>query len=344
VKIPSRSENIWDMRAVLKLFFFCTLIVILEIGVYSARWAFLVSAIGVCFGVILIPVLDSMEVRFKTPRSLNAAIIVLSFISVFGFLGFLLFDLFSEQLASALRNMPQIVDRASVKISEILARYPWISSQFDQMNLTATLKELTQRISHGVWLGGSLVVGLIAASVIGLYTAMSPTYYFEGLLSFIPIRHREGTEKLLGEIAANLRRWFVSQLLAMTIVGVATTLVLWIIGVDYWFLFGLLAGLLDVVPYIGPTLPLTAVLLVNLAIAPWKIPLVVLAFISIHQFENNIVVPMIFRYRMKFPPVLLISTMLIMGSVFGVMGLLLTPGLFTVLHTVVEHYRNNLSR
>ena len=127
----------------------------------------------------------------------------------------------------------------------------------------------------------------------------------------------------------------------MTIVGVATTLVLWIIGVDYWFVFGVMAGLLDVVPYLGPILPLAAVLIVNIAIDPEKIPWIIFAFIAIHQFENNFIVPLIFKYRMHFPPALLIATMLIMGSLLGVMGLIFTASLFSILQTIYVHYRKS---
>jgi predicted PurR-regulated permease PerM len=208
------------------------------------------------------------------------------------------------------------------------------------MGLAATIKDLAQQATRGVWIGGSFFAGVIVSCVIGLYLAISPTYYFLGLISFIPNQHRDSCEKLLCEIALNLRRWFGAQLLAMTIVGAATTVVLWAIGVDYWLLFGLLAGLLDFVPYLGPTLPLTAVLLVNIAIAPWKIPLVIAAFVGIHQFENSVVVPLIFKYRMKFPPALLIAAMLVMGNLFGVIGLLLTPSFFSVFQTVVLHFRN----
>ncbi len=344
MKVCSESKVQWNKKSILILFFLCTLILIFEITVYFARWALLISFVGVGFGVILTPILQSMHSRMKTPRALNAALLTFGFLLLIGSFGFLIVDLLTEQLTTAANSIPQLADKITIRLSEILRQYPWVSSQVDQMGLAATIRDLAQRATHGVWIGGSFFVGVTVACVIGLYVAISPVYYFEGLLSFIPKRHRDFTAKVLCEIAVNLRRWFGAQLLAMTIVGVATTVVLWAIGVDYWLLFGLLAGLLDFVPYLGPILPLTAVLFVNIAIAPWKIPLIIAAFIAIHQFENSVVVPLIFKYRMKFPPALLIAMMLVMGNLFGVIGLLLTPSFFSVFQAIILYFRNEVGR
>ncbi len=306
---------------------------------YSVRYNLFVIAAGVGIGAILTTVLDGLHDRLKTPRLLNAFFLIFAIIILFGTLGFFLFDLLADQVSSAIANQPQITAQATKKVAEILVRYPWIAVQFGQFDFGSALQNLVQRLSHGLSLGGTFVASTIISLAIGVYIAMNPVYYYDLALALVPENRRGDLGDLLLKISVNLRKWLFSQLLAMSTVGVATTFALWLIGVDYWFLFGVLSGLLDVVPYLGPIIPLTGLLVVNIAISPEKIPWIICAFIVIHQFENNFVVPLIFKYRMHFPPALLISTMIILGSLLGVLGLIVTPVLFSILQTTFIHYR-----
>ena len=333
----------WSQKSVLRAFFVCTLIVVFECIAYSVRSGIFVALIGVGLGVVITPVLDFLHTRFKTPRILNAVVFIVSTLTFAGVTGFFLFDLLADQVSAAMASEPQIVAKATAKVGELFGRYPWIPNQISQLNIGSGLQNIAQQFAHGLWLGGTLVAGVIVSAVIGIYIAMNPNFYVDSVLSLMPVPHREDIHQLLQEIAVNLRKWFGAQLLAMFIVGLATTLVLWLIGFDYWFLFGVLAGALDVVPYLGPIIPLSALIVVNLANDPEKIPWIIGAFILIHQFENNVSVPLIFKYRMKFPPAILIATMLLTGTLFGLIGLILTPAFFSVFQTILIHYKTSSS-
>jgi len=336
----ARSDGCeWNQKSVLRAFFVCTLIVVFECIAYSVRSGIFVALIGVGLGVVITPVLDFLHTRFKTPRILNAVVFIVSTLTFAGVTGFFLFDLLADQVSAAMAKEPQILAKATARVAEFFGRYPWVPHQIAQLNIGSRLPNIAQQFAHGLWLGGTLVAGIIVSIVIGIYIAMNPSFYVDGALSLVPGTRREDVHQLLQEIAVSLRKWLGAQLLAMLIVGLATTLILRLIGVDYWLLFGVLAGLLDVVPYLGPIIPLAALIVVNLANDPEKIPWIVGAFILIHQFENNVSVPLIFRYRMKFPPAILIATMLITGKLFGVIGLILTPAFFSVFQTIFIHYK-----
>jgi predicted PurR-regulated permease PerM len=106
MKVNSKSDSQWSRKGVLILFFLCTLVLIFEMSVYFARWSLLVSLVGVGIGVILTPILESMRLRMKTPRALNAALLAFGFLLLIGFLGFFIVDLLAEQLAAAATTMP----------------------------------------------------------------------------------------------------------------------------------------------------------------------------------------------------------------------------------------------
>jgi predicted PurR-regulated permease PerM len=319
-----------DRQKLLKVFFFASLILAGEVLLFSIRWIVAIALLGIGIGVIFSPGFDFLHRKWKFPRVVSnaaAGLAVLVFIIV---AGFIFFDLVTDQVNSIAQKMPQLLELAVQRAASFSTKYPWIENVLATVRQQVSIQNVAQQILQGFKLGTAAIATVVFVFVIAVYVAINPTYYYEGILSLTPQRYRMGTAKSLAEIATNLRKWFQSQLLAMAIVGLLTSIALRIIGVEYWLLFGILTGLLDIIPYIGPTIPAAGAILVTFASNPEKLPWIIGAYVLIHQTENNIVVPNIMKHRMHFPPVPLMIAMLAMGSWFGVLGLLLTPGLFTV--------------
>jgi predicted PurR-regulated permease PerM len=323
-----------EKQKLLPVFFFATLIIAGEVALFSVRWIVVIALLGIGIGVIIAPGFNFLHRKWKFPRFISNAAAGLAILTIVLLGGYLFFDLVTDQVDSITQKMPVLLELAGQRAAVFLVKYPWVESVFTSLRQQVSIQSVAQQILLGLKLGSTAFAGAIFVFVIAVYVAISPTYYYEGLLSLAPQRFRISTAETLTEIAANLRKWSRSQLLAMTIVGVLTSLALRIIGVEYWLLFGILTGLLDILPYIGPTVPAAGAILGTFASDPEKIPWIIGAFVLIHQTENNIVVPNIMKHRMHFPPVPLMIAMLIMGSWFGVLGLLITPGLFTIGMTI----------
>lgn len=321
-------------RQILILVFIASLIIAAELALYSVRWIVAISILGIGFGVIISPAFDLLHRRFKVPRAVSVLTTAILFLLSLSLLGFFLFDRLADQFNAVAHGLPDFFNRAMRKTSDIFVRFPWIEQQIKQLGEESSIRELIQRTQQGLRVGVTAIAGFIFFSVTAIYLALNPSYYFQGIQNLIPENHRSQISAALLEIAKNLRRWFTSQLIAMAIVGALTTFALWVIGVDYWLLFGVLSGILDIIPYIGPTIPAAGAIIVSLASEPDKVPWIVAAYIVIQQLESHIVIPNIMRHRMQFAPIPLMIMMLIMGKWFGVIGLLLTPGIFTVLVTL----------
>ena len=166
---------------------------------------------------------------------------------------------------------------------------------------------------------GSLIV-LIA---IALFAAANPGLYRRGLLKIVPPSRRERIDETRSAVAYALRWWFLGQLASMAMLGITVSLGLMVIGVDLWLSLGVITALLTFIPFLGPIIAGIPIVIVGFTEGV-QIGLIVLVFYLIVQnIEGNFVVPMIQHKAVALPPALLISAQVLMGVLFGAMGLIL---------------------
>jgi len=135
-----------------------------------------------------------------------------------------------------------------------------------------------------------------------------------------------GTRKRAGEvltaIATALRKWLVTQLIAMVVIGVVSTVVLLILGVNAAVPLGVIAGLLEFVPTVGPILSALPAIAMGFVDSPQKALAVIIAYIAIQQMENYLLIPFLMREGVDLPPALTIIAQALMALIFGFLGLL----------------------
>ena len=332
-------------RDLLVTFFIATLILICEFLLYSIRWVVPMALISMGLGVIITPVFEFAYKKLKLPKPLAILIFLLLLVGFLFFVSYLIYGLVAEQWISAQRDLPGALQVLKAKAIAYGVSHPWLETWTQEFNLGDSLYTVGNRALLGFKVGASALTGFVLILVLALYIAASPSYYFEGVLSFISPKFRPNMSRVLITMSANLRRWFQAQLIAIVTVGTLVALGLWIVGLHYWLLLALLSGVLDIVPYIGSFIPAALAILIALGTAPEKVIWVLAVFILIHQFENSLLIPLVMRYRMHFPPVILLLFMLMMATWFGVIGILMTPGIFTVLRTLsIEIYMPWMNR
>src|SRR5207245_3632263 len=162
--------------------------------------------------------------------------------------------------------------------------------------------------------------------------------YRDGMLALVSPRHRIVGARVLEDAGATLRAWVVGQLLAMLVLASLTAIGLWVLGVPYWLAFGIFTGLVAVVPFFGTLVsPLLPALFV-VGTGDWlKVVSVILLGVVVHVIEANVVVPRIMEQRVALPPVLTIAGVLIMGTLLGVVGLVVAVPVLAVAMVVLRH-------
>ncbi len=189
----------------------------------------------------------------------------------------------------------------------------------------------------------SALTKLLLVLVSGLFLAAQPEMYRRGTLLLFPTRVRPRVEKAISAAGEALRLWLLGKILMMVIVFAATTAGLYLLNAPSALALGLLAGLLEFIPFFGPILAAIPALLVATS-AGWGMVLWVLGlYVVIQQIENNVLVPVIQHHTVELPPVLGLFSIFAFGVLFGTLGVLLAVPLTVVVLVLVKQlYLNDM--
>ena len=182
----------------------------------------------------------------------------------------------------------------------------------------------------------AVISGFVLIVFMAIYIGSNPGLYYRGLLHLIPHRARPRGAEVLNAIGMTLRRWLVSQLIAMLVIGTITTIALKLIGVKAAFALGILAGLLEFVPMVGPILSAIPAVAMGFLDSPQKALLVVVAYVAIQFLENHLLIPLLMKEGVDLPPVLTLIGLAIMGIVFGFLGMLVAVPLLAAILVAVK--------
>jgi predicted PurR-regulated permease PerM len=165
---------------------------------------------------------------------------------------------------------------------------------------------------------------------IGLYGAMEPEVYKRGFLRLIPKPRRIRVAQVLSEINETLKWWLIGKFFGMAVIGVFTTIGLWLLGIPLALILGLIAAILTFIPNIGPILALAPALLFGLTVSPEQALYVALLYIGIQAVESYVLTPLVQRKTIELPPALTLATQVFLGVSLGGLGVALATPLTAV--------------
>jgi predicted PurR-regulated permease PerM len=180
------------------------------------------------------------------------------------------------------------------------------------------------------------ITGLVLILFIAMYYATDPSLYRKGLLHLVPHRHRSRGREVLVEVGDSMRRWLIARLLAMVIIGVVTGGVMALLGIRLAATLGVIAGILEFVPFFGPIVAAIPAVGMALVDSPQKAIWVVVAFVAIQQLEGNVVTPLLLKKRVDIPPLLTIVAVPAMTLIFGLTGVLIAEPLLAIILIVAK--------
>jgi predicted PurR-regulated permease PerM len=179
--------------------------------------------------------------------------------------------------------------------------------------------------------GAFMLVLFIAA-----YIAVDPHLYHGGILEMLPVRERDRAAVTLARLATTLRRWLVTQLIAMVVIGAVTTVFLFVIHVKAALPLGILAGVSKFIPIVGSifaAIPAVAMAFVD---SPHKALVVAIGYFAIQFVENHLLVPVLMKHGVNLPPAMTLGIQALMAVLFGFLGLLVAVPLLAALLTIVR--------
>jgi predicted PurR-regulated permease PerM len=156
---------------------------------------------------------------------------------------------------------------------------------------------------------------------LAIYIGAEPEVYRGWLLSVVPATSRAQVRLVLAEIATVLRKWLVTQMIAMVVIGVVSMIALLLLGVKAPFALAFIAGLFEFIPSVGPVLSAVPAILMAFVDSPEKALAVLVAYWGIQFLENNLLIPYLMRGEMDLPPAITLIAQSLMTLVFGFIGL-----------------------
>jgi predicted PurR-regulated permease PerM len=167
------------------------------------------------------------------------------------------------------------------------------------------------------------VSALVVTLVLAVYLAAEPDLYRRGVLRLVSPRRRGRAAAVLDQLDSTLRWWMLGQCVSMAVLGILTTLGLWILGVPYPLVFGAITALMTFVPIVGPIIAAIPTLAVAVAQGPLTALSVGLFYTGLQSLEGYFITPMVHRRMISLPPVLILAVQMLLFSLVGVLGIIL---------------------
>jgi predicted PurR-regulated permease PerM len=183
---------------------------------------------------------------------------------------------------------------------------------------------------------GSGLADLLVVIFAGIYLATQPNFYRVGAIKLVPPTRRKIAAEAMLESERALRLWLKGQAIAMVVVGLLTGFGLWFLGMPSAMTLGLLAGVLEFIPFAGPIIAAVPAVLLALAVSPELALWVTLLYVIVQQFEGNVLTPLVQQYAVDLPGAVLLFSLIGFGTLFGTLGVILAAPLAVVTMVLVK--------
>lgn len=181
-----------------------------------------------------------------------------------------------------------------------------------------------------------LIVVLVAITMIIYYILIDKNYLKNKFLEFFPPDLKDKADSILSTISTKVGQYVRAQILSMVAVGVMVLVVLLILGVEYATLLGLISGILDIIPILGPSIALGVILLVAYPMGIVKLILIVVGFLLVQQISNYVVRPLLFGKMMSLHPLMIFLALFLAQQFLGFWGVILSPAIAATVCVLID--------
>ena len=288
----------------------------------------------------LVPYINKLEKKMK--RSLAVALVVfggvMSVVAIFLPIFFVAY----KEIKTFLTFFPQKLQIVTNYLLNLNIYGKKLADMVDLSSIvgSSSTSEIAQGVFNQSW---NLTMGIfqflvvaIALTMIVYYILADKTYLKGKFLEFFPSNLKEKANTILISISNKVGGYVRAQILSMVAVGLMTTIVLLMLGIDYAVLLGLIAGVLDIIPLLGPTIALAVILLVAYPLGIVKIILAIVGFLLVQQLSNYVVRPVLFGKFMALHPLMIFLALFIAEQFLGFWGVILSPAIAATICVLID--------
>jgi predicted PurR-regulated permease PerM len=312
------------------------IILLVILAAVAALWRagdLLILAFGATLGAIAIhAVADLYRDHFRASRKLG---LVLGYATVLGIIGFLvwLFAVeFRQQVNVLITRAPGLLDQ----LAGWAGKSPVGAKIVDAVRQAYAGSRAAQDVGGLVQGGGELILNCILLLIGALFFAADPKVYERGFLLLIPPAKRPAIEDALFDVGSTLRLWLRSSLILMTTMGVLIGTGLWLADVPSPAALGLLAGLSEFIPYVGPTAAMIPALGLAATVGTGPVLGALGVYAVVRMIQTNFITPYVQQRVIAIPPSITVFAIIGMGVIFGIFGLFFSAALLVVFFTLIR--------
>ncbi len=304
--------------------------------------------IGFIVAWLLYPLTKKLN-EFGIKKDLAALLVYFAFVAlIISFFSFLIPTLY-DQLNDLILAFPSIFDSlkkiiensfnnlSSLKIVDVKELQANVFNGIENwiISFTTSLPNLLLRFFAGLFSRlGTVIIGLM----VGLYMLIDFDSINQHLIKVIPRKAKKETNQLINNITVELRKYVNGMMVVTFIIFVTSSIIFAIIGLKAPILFGVLCGITNLIPYIGPYIGGSAAAIVGFSQSSLIGILIIASTVVIQAIESMIIQPLIMGKTMKLHPAAIILGLLVFGHFFGIIGMVLATPSLALIKTIYQFY------
>jgi predicted PurR-regulated permease PerM len=333
------SLGAWTQRVFVTL-----LLGVLFLGVWALRDILMMTFLAIILAVVLHLPVQYLQ-KLGLHRGLSILLALSGVLLVIALLLVVIVPVLIVQVQALLDDLPGLVNDAQAAYDAQAAQREWLPDiEWDTItegDVSDFLIEQGGKLSRSVFPFLSGVGGAITSVVfvffITIFFITEPVSYLEALLTLFPRGYRPRALEILENLASMLQRWFLGQLISMTMSGILITLVTGLIlRLPNAAALGVISGLMEFVPNFGSIIAVIPAVIIALAKDPILVPFTILAYLVTQQVQSNLVMPRIMARQIQIPAATVLIAQIIGAALFGFLGLLLALPLAIVVVVLVR--------
>lgn len=348
---------LWGKNPKSRLMFWSLELLILASLIFiSSRIQFIFKPIVTFFQTLFIPVLIALFLyyilnplvnlleRMKIKRIFGIIIVFLLLIGTFAFVVMQVIPSLMTQLVQFAKMIPKGINMVT-DLAINLSHEKWVHDfnidyylqKFDvsaAKMIKSTLASLTTGMGSVISSITSILVTMITAPIMLFYMLKDGHKVIPSIQKYLPDRMQDATAELLQKMSQTLSSYISGQALECLFVAVLTFIGYRLVGIPYAFLFAVIAGGTNMIPYLGPYLGLAPALITSLFISPLKAILCAIVVLVVQQIDSNIVYPSIIGKSLDIHPMTIIVILLVAGNLAGVFGMFLGVPIYAIAKTI----------
>lgn len=353
------NEVIGLSKKMLKILYTCVILAIIVFIIILFKNLEIFEVLGSILGVIspffiglviawlLDPAVTYLQKK-NVKRSIGTIVVFFVFILILYLLFRIMLPLLYTQLNEFITNsLPTLIKSTGTFIENLFTKLEATGFDFTSVETSVykALENIGVDLTTGLPKAALNVVSTLVSSIgtfgLGLIVGFYLLIDFEGvkkIFNYIPIKNKEGFDYIIGKLNIAFRSFVQGTLFISLIIMILSSIFYGIIGLPSALLFGLICGITNIIPYIGPWIGGAICVIVGLTVSPLTGILAGVVAFAIQQVDGMILQPLIMSKTMKLHPVTIMIGLLVFGYLFGILGMIFATPIMASVKIIASYY------